>query len=193
MATTISDAPRISSTSTIDNNVEIPAVKDGVDKGKITLGEICDYTVTGTRNKRAVHGIRFLNSDSENIDVSSLRLAYEQEPSSSTKLVYNIYINGLLVHAKDEMTASGAGSTILIAPTNSNDITVVLEDNPSTTIGCISINRGYNDVTVKGKIEGPVNLYVDTTKVTVQQVKLSSLHIGSNMYSSISVLDIYLG
>lgn len=193
MATTISDAPRISSVSTVDINVEMPAVKGGVDKGKITLGEICDYTVTGTRNKRAVHGIRFLNSDGENIDVSSLRLAYEQQPSSSTKLVYNIYVNGLLVHAQDEMTAEGVGSTILIAPTNSNDITVVLEDNPSTTIGCISINRGYNDATIKGKIEGPVDLYVDAAKVTVQQVRLSSLHIGSNMYASISVLDIYLG
>lgn len=191
MATTISDAPRISATSTVDDNVEIPAVNYEVNKGKITLGEICDHTVTGTRNKSAVHGIRFLNSNGENIDVSNLRLAYEQE-SGSTKLVYNVYVNGLLVRATDEMTDSGVESTILIAPTNSNDITVVLEDNSSSTIGCISINRGYNDVTIKGKIEGPVDLYVDTAKVTVQQVKESRLHIGSNMYTSISVLDIYL-
>lgn len=192
MATTISDAPRISTTSTVDNNVEIPAVKGGVDKGKITLGEIADFTVTGTRNKSAIHGVRFLNSDDTSIDVSSLYLAYETQ-SSSTRLVYNIYVNGLLVKAHDEMTSSGVGSTILLAPTNSNDVTIVLEDNTSDMIACISVNRGYDNVTIKGKLEGPVELYVNATKVTVQQVKQSSLHIGSNMYTPISVLDIYLG
>lgn len=192
MATTISDAPRISTTSTVDNNVEIPAVKGGVDKGKITLGEIADFTVTGTRNKSAIHGVRFLNSDGTNIDVSSLYLAYETQ-SNSTRLVYNIYINGLLAKAHDELISSGIGSTILLAPTNSNDITIALEDNMQDMIACVSINRGYNDVTIKGKIEGPIDLYVDTTRVTVQRVEESNVHIGSTMYTSISVLDIYLG
>lgn len=192
MATTISDAPRISTTSTIDDNVEIPAVKSGVDKGKVTLGEIADLTITGIRNQSCIYGIRFLNSDGANIDISNLYLAYETQ-SGSRRLVHNIYVNGLPVNAHDEMVSSGVGSTILIAPTYSNDITVVLEDNVKDNIGCICINRGYGSVTLKAKIEGPVDLYVNTAKVTVQQMKLSNLHIGSNMYTPITVLDIYLG
>lgn len=192
MATTISDAPRISASTTIDNNVELPAVKSGVDKGKITLGEIADFTVTGIRNQKCIHGIRFLNSDGTAIDTATLYLAYEQD-SNHRKLVHNIYINGLPVEAKDEITSTGVGATILIAPTYSRDIAVVLEDETRNNIACICINVGFNSVTKVGKLSGPVELYVDTTKVTIQKVELTNTHIGSNVYTSISVLDIYLG